>query len=48
MTPPISDEILIDRLRQRDANAVSFLYDKYSSALFGTIIRVVQNKEIAE
>ena len=48
MIPPTADEIIIERLRQRDANAVSLLYDKYSAALFGTITRVVQNREIAE
>jgi RNA polymerase sigma factor (sigma-70 family) len=48
MIQPTADEILIERLRQRDEGAVSLLYDKYAAALMGAIIRVVPNKAIAE
>ena len=48
MTPPTADEIIIERLLQRDETAVSLLYDKYSSALLGAIIRIVPNRVFAE
>ena len=43
-----ADETIIELLRSRNADGVSLLYDKYSGALFGTIVRVVQSKELAE
>lgn len=48
MTPITADENIIDLLRRQDTNGVALLYDKYSSALYGVIFRVVNNKEIAE
>lgn len=48
MIQPTADEILIERLRQHDEGAVSLLYDKYSAALFGAIVRIVPNRAIAE
>ena len=47
-TPINADENLIEMLRRRDANGVSLLYDKYSGALFGAIVRIVNSREIAE
>jgi RNA polymerase sigma-70 factor, ECF subfamily len=47
-TPRNADETIIELLRSRNADGVSLLYDKYSGALFGTIFRVVQSKEVAE
>jgi RNA polymerase sigma-70 factor, ECF subfamily len=47
-TPRNADETIIELLRSRNAEGVSMLYDKYSGALFGTIFRVVQSKELAE
>jgi RNA polymerase sigma-70 factor, ECF subfamily len=43
-----ADETIIELLRNHKAEGVSMLYDKYSSALFGTIFRVVHSKELAE
>lgn len=48
MTPPTADEIIIERLLLRDETAVSLLYDKYSSALLGAIVRIVPQRAIAE
>jgi RNA polymerase sigma-70 factor, ECF subfamily len=47
-TPRNADETIIELLRSRNADGVSLLYDKYSGALFGTIVRVVHTKELAE
>ena len=44
----IADEQIIEQLLQRETSGMSVLYDKYSGALFGTIIRVVRSQEIAE
>lgn len=43
-----SDDHIIELLQQRNADGISLAYDKYSGALFATIIRVVHSKEIAE
>jgi RNA polymerase sigma-70 factor, ECF subfamily len=43
-----TDETIIELLRSRNADGVSLLYDKYSGALYGTILRVVHSKELAE
>ena len=43
-----ADETIIELLRSRDAEGASLLYDKYSGALYGTILRVVHSKELAE
>jgi RNA polymerase sigma-70 factor, ECF subfamily len=48
VAPRNADETIIELLRSRDAEGVSLLYDKYSSALFGVIFRVVHSKELAE
>jgi len=44
----LSEEELIVALRQREKIAAEALYDMYSSSLFGVIIRIVQNNELAE
>lgn len=44
----ISEEDLIALLRAQDRRAVSVLYDKYSAALFGVILRIVKEEEVAE
>jgi RNA polymerase sigma factor (sigma-70 family) len=44
----LSEEELIVALRQREKVAAEALYDMYSSSLFGVIIRIVQNNELAE
>jgi RNA polymerase sigma factor (sigma-70 family) len=35
-------------IRSRNPRCVSALYDAYSKALFGVIVRIVQNRELAE
>ncbi len=38
---------LVQLLKQRDKKGFSMLYEKYSSALFGVILKVVKTEEIA-
>jgi len=44
----ISEEELVKLLKDRNQNAVEILYDNYASALYGVILRIVQNEETAE
>lgn len=44
----ISEEDLVALLRTQDRRAVSVLYDKYSVALYGVIIKIVKVDEVAE
>ncbi|MGI4729935.1 MAG: RNA polymerase sigma factor [Janthinobacterium lividum] len=44
----LSEEELITALQRQDKIAAEALYDMYSASLFGVIIRIVQNNEIAE
>jgi RNA polymerase sigma-70 factor, ECF subfamily len=46
--PRNADDTIIELLRSHKAEGVSLLYDKYSGALYGTILRVVHSKELAE
>jgi RNA polymerase sigma factor (sigma-70 family) len=39
---------LIDRLKLQDRAALEALYDAYSGALFGVVLRIVQSRELAE
>lgn len=39
---------LIHRLKQQDRTAIGELYDAYSGALFGVVLRIVQSRELAE
>ena len=48
MTPITADDNIIELLRRQEMNGISLMYDKYSAALFGVILRVVNNREIAE
>lgn len=41
-------EQLILRLQQNDHLALGELYDAYSGALFGVVLRIVQSRELAE
>ena len=43
-----SDAEVIERIINKDKNALYLLYDKYSGALFGVIVRICQNQAIAE
>lgn len=40
--------LLVKRLKSKDTTALDYLYDHYSSALFGVITRTLNNKEAAE
>ena len=42
------EEDLIARLQQQDQAAMTILYDKYSAALYGVILRIVKKEEVAE
>lgn len=44
----MQDQQLIIRLQQQDQGAISTLYDAYSGALYGVVLRIVQNNELAE
>jgi RNA polymerase sigma factor (sigma-70 family) len=44
----LSEEELILALQRHDKIAAEALYDMYSSSLFGVIVRIVQNNELAE
>lgn len=39
---------LVERLRNKDTTAFDYLYDHYSEALYGVIIRTVRHQNIAE
>jgi RNA polymerase sigma-70 factor (ECF subfamily) len=43
-----SEEELIALLRTRDAAGFSYLYDNYSGALFGVLVRMVWEEEVAQ
>ncbi len=42
------EEELVVLLKRKDSHAYSLLYDNYSAALFGVILRVINIEEIAE
>lgn len=43
-----SEEQLIEKLKSQDAEAFSYLYDNYSGAIYGTIVRMVPEEEVAQ
>ncbi|MGY2133942.1 RNA polymerase sigma factor [Hymenobacter sp. HD11105] len=45
---PMPEELLVQRLRDREEAAMTLFYDKYSAALYGVILRIVKKEEIAE
>ncbi|GAA3927137.1 RNA polymerase sigma factor [Hymenobacter algoricola] len=45
---PDVEELLVQRLRDRDESAMTLFYDKYSAALYGVILRIVKTEEVAE
>lgn len=45
---PTSDEMIVRLLQDSKKEGLSLLYDKYASALYGVIYRVLQNTEAAE
>ena len=42
------DTLYIERFKNRDEAALSKLYDKYSGAIYGVIIRMCRNEEAAQ
>jgi len=52
LSPPrytnVSEEELIQRLKQQDESAMAILYDNYAAALFGVILRIVKSEAVAE
>lgn len=50
MAPAIkySEEQLVQRLAAQDKDAFSYLYDNYSGALYGTLIRIVMEEDVAQ
>ncbi|WP_258103735.1 RNA polymerase sigma factor [Marinoscillum sp. MHG1-6] len=40
--------VLIKRIKSRDTTALDYLYENYSEALFGIILRTLRNQEAAE
>jgi RNA polymerase sigma-70 factor (ECF subfamily) len=45
---PISEKDLIHLLVIQDKKGMEYLYDNYSSALYGVILRIVKSEDIAE
>ena len=43
-----NDKALILKLQNKDENALSILYDNYSAALYGVIIRICKDEQIAQ
>ena len=39
---------IVDRLKERDTTAMNYLYEHYSSALYGIIYRTLGDEAIAE
>jgi RNA polymerase sigma factor (sigma-70 family) len=46
--PDITSEPLVGRLKNRDRAALETLYDKYSGALYGAIIRIIKQEDLAD
>ncbi|MDB5242271.1 MAG: polymerase subunit sigma-70 [Spirosoma sp.] len=44
----VSESVLIEKLNQRDQLAFQWLYDQYSPALYGVVLRIVRDEEQAE
>ena len=47
-TTTYTEEVLLERLQSHDEQAYSFLYDRYSKALFAVITQIIPQQEIAE
>jgi len=45
---PKKEQALVEKLLQKDKEAFSYLYDNYSAALLGVIMRILGNKDFAE
>jgi RNA polymerase sigma-70 factor (ECF subfamily) len=44
----ISESVLIERLHQHDQQAFQWLYDQYSPALYGVVLRIVRDDDQAQ
>lgn len=44
----ITENELVALLKQKDKATLGYLYDNYSAALFGIILRIIQDKKVAE
>lgn len=44
----LSEEELVQALYQKDERALSYLYDNYSAALYGLLLRMIQDEELAQ
>ena len=44
----VSESVLLEKLRQRDQQAFQWLYDQYSAALYGVVLRIVRDDEQAQ
>lgn len=43
----IEESELVRRVRERDKLAFEYLYDRYSKALYGVVLRIVRSEEVA-
>ena len=44
----ISEEVLVTELKAQKPAALEYLYDHYSGALYGVILRIVKDEEVAQ
>jgi RNA polymerase sigma factor (sigma-70 family) len=44
----IEEPQLVARLKAQDSEALGYLYDNYSAALYGVVLRIVKKEDIAE
>ncbi|MBT8253454.1 MAG: sigma-70 family RNA polymerase sigma factor [Bacteroidia bacterium] len=44
----IEESSIITRLKQKDASALSTLYDKYAGAIYGVILRMCRDENLAQ
>ncbi|MBB3837676.1 RNA polymerase sigma-70 factor (ECF subfamily) [Runella defluvii] len=47
-TPKLNESELLELLRRQDRKAFNYLYDNYSDALYGVILKVVRIEETAQ
>ena len=43
----VSESVLIEKLTRRDQQAFQWLYDQYSPALYGVVLRIVRDEDQA-
>lgn len=44
----MTEQQAIELLKSKDKKVIAFLYDNYSAALYGVILKIVQKEEVAE